>query len=397
MPFTDQGSDLPAFLRRVIRTQQAHCIIAVELTAVQIIQESRRTRRVQRQLLDELAGRNNGRVFALPGGEIAIAVPRADPDAGSALAAEVVALILHDPDIGDEAVRRRVRAFFLPNELTAFRDWVAACLPPGVDIAAPGPSDPDDQDVATLAGPLTLQTLTRIEQRISRVDIRPFVHRQTVYRRGDMPGSRWVPLIEERLIGVSDLAAKLFPDVEIAENGPMFGQLCGILDERLILHLMASRARFERPVSINLSLDTLFDPLFAGFAAHFPEDQRRRIHVEINCGEIFPDIAKATAAIGRLRGNDFGVVVDGMTLDLLPYVRVNRFDCDFLKIHLPRGDIGRMVDDACVKALRSLSRDKVVFTRCDSEGALEIGRMLDIRMYQGWFVDRMAVSLDPVP
>ena len=234
---------------------------------------------------------------------------------------------------------------------------------------------------------MNLEMLSRMEQRILRFDIRPFIQRQMVYARGGGAKASWSPLIEERLIGVSELGKELFPDVDIAQSSPFFGKFCSILDDRLIHHIMSGSPRFESRISIHISLNTLFGRLFEAFAARIPVEERRRLHIELHCGELFREIGRAQEAIDRVRGHGFGIVVDGLTLELLPYVRVNKFDCDFLKIHLPKGDVRKLVNDACIKAIRSLSRDKIVFSRCDHEGALQIGQMLDIRMYQGWLVD----------
>lgn len=381
--------ELLAFWRRMVRVQQPYTVVVVELAAVYRIHENQRNYRVQQRLLQEFADVRKGNHFTLANGDVVVAVPGADETQAAAIIDEIIDWILRDPDQGEEGIRRRVRVFLLPRQFLEVREWIARYLPGGElgGATLSGGPDGDEPVLETLAGPLTPYLLRRVEHRIARCDIRPFIHRQMVFARsaGRSPG--WTPVIEERLIGVADLAAKLFPDLEVSESGPFFGQFCAILDERLIHHLMASRARFEAPVSINLSLEMLFDRLFASFASHVPQEERPRLFVEIHCGEIFLDVAKAHAAIERLRGYGFGVIVDGMTLELLPYVRVNRFDCDYLKVHLPRADIAKLMNEDCVKALRSLSREKVVFTRCDTRGALDVGHELDIRLYQGWLVD----------
>ena len=388
--YAEAETELLSFWRRMIRSQQAYTVLAIELAAVYRIQDNIRSYRVQQSLLREFSDRRAGQHFALSNGDIVIAVPGADPARSAAFVSEIVDTILPGQNDTDESLRRRVRTFLLPERFIELREWIGRYLPGG-ELAnaprAPGADDGAEPSLETMAGPLTPYLLTKIEHRIARCDIRPFIQRQMVYARGGGTKTSWSPLIEERLIGVAELGKKLFPDVDIAQSSPFFGKFCSILDDRLIHHIMSGSPRFESRISINISLDTLFDRLFEAFAARIPVEERQRLHIELHCGELFREIGRAQEAIDRVRGHGFGIVVDGLTLELLPYVRVNKFDCDFLKIHLPKGDVRKLVNDACIKAIRSLSRDKIVFSRCDHEGALQIGQMLDIRMYQGWLVD----------
>jgi hypothetical protein len=388
--YAEAETELLSFWRRMIRSQQAYTVLAIELAAVYRIQDNIRSYRVQQSLLREFSDRRAGQHFALSNGDIVIAVPGADPARSAAFVSEIVDTILPGQNDTDESLRRRVRTFLLPERFIELREWIGRYLPGG-ELAnaprAPGADDGAEPSLEAMAGPLTPYLLTKIEHRIARCDIRPFIQRQMVYARGGGTKTSWSPLIEERLIGVAELGKKLFPDVDIAQSSPFFGKFCSILDDRLIHHIMSGSPRFESRISINISLDTLFDRLFEAFAARIPVEERQRLHIELHCGELFREIGRAQEAIDRVRGHGFGIVVDGLTLELLPYVRVNKFDCDFLKIHLPKGDVRKLVNDACIKAIRSLSRDKIVFSRCDHEGALQIGQMLDIRMYQGWLVD----------
>jgi hypothetical protein len=391
--YAEAETVLLSFWRRMIRSQQAYTVLAIELAAIYRIQDNLRAYRVQQSLLREFADRRTGQHFALSNGDIVIAIPGADPARCAAFVTEIADTILPGQHDADGSLRRRVRQFLLPDQFIELREWIGRYLPGGELANAPrGPSANDgaEPSLDAMAGQLTPYLLTRIEHRVARCDIRPFIQRQMVYARASGAKPAWSPLIEERLIGVADLGKKLFPDVDIAQSSPFFGKFCSILDDRLIHHMMSGSPRFESKISINISLDTLFDRLFDAFAARIPVEERQRLHVELHCSELFREIARAQEAIDRVRGHGFGIVVDGLTLELLPYVRVNKFDCDFLKIHLPKGDVRKLVDDSCIKAIRSLSRDKVVFSRCDHEGALQVGQMLDIRMYQGWLVDTQA-------
>ena len=200
----------------------------------------------------------------------------------------------------------------------------------------------------------------------------------------------WRPVIEERYVSVVDVTTRLFPKVSFREGDVFFGQLCTILDERLIYHLIARRYRLELPTSLNLSMTTLFDRLFDSFAGSMTDSARAAFAVELDCREILRNIGRMHAAFARLREAGFGIVVDGLHLELLPYLRVNRFACDYLKIRLPQSDVAKLLTPACLKALKALPREKVVFTRCETQTALDIGRTLGVSLFQGRIVDAQA-------
>ena len=377
-----QEDDLVAHSWRLVRATQPHLAITIDLAALfQPYEDPERLRLHQGVVLD-MAARSGSEAFLMRSGDMALVMP---PDAlqdWQTLVDDMIDVFAKDAGIPEDTLRRRVVVYSLPGQIWEFRSWIARYTSGG-SLAQETGADADDG----LQGRLNAEMLSRMEQRILRCDIRPFIQRQMVYARGGGAKTSWSPLIEERLIGVSELGKQLFPDVDIAQSSPFFGKFCSILDDRLMHHIMSGSPRFESRISINISLNTLFGGLFEAFAARIPVEERQRLHIELHCGELFREIGRAQEAIDRVRGHGFGIVVDGLTLELLPYVRVNKFDCDFLKINLPKGDVRKLVDDACIKAIRSLSRDKIVFSRCDHESALQIGQMLDVRMYQGGLVD----------
>ena len=225
---------------------------------------------------------------------------------------------------------------------------------------------------------------------MSRTDIRPFIRCQMVCARGPGGGAAWQPVVEDMNVSVAELTISLFPQLVIGEGDVFFGQLCTLMDERLIYHLIARRYRLERPTSLNLSMTTLFDPLFESFSASMPDDARAALAIELDCREILWDAGRLDAAFARLREAGLGVVVDGLHLEFLPYLRANRFACDYLKVRLPQSDAGTLFTPARLKALKALPREKVILTGCDTRAALDVGRTLGITLFQGRIVDAQA-------
>jgi hypothetical protein len=99
---TEAEVELLTFWRRMLRSQQACVVLAVELGALQLIQENPRSHRVQKRLLEDLATRQRGQTFSLPDGGVVLAVPGADIGTCEAMVGEIVGWILRDPSLSEE-------------------------------------------------------------------------------------------------------------------------------------------------------------------------------------------------------------------------------------------------------------------------------------------------------
>ncbi len=380
--------DLLTYWRRQFKDKSRAFVVVVELAAIFTLHGSQRQARLQYNMIRELAERHRGRFFVLAKGDLAVAVRRETADA---LMKELHDWVLKDAQLPEESIRRRVIPFQLPERLGELREAIA--LYAGGAAVADQPNlgwlfGANEGGNVQLKGPLAPSMLDRVEYQIMRSDIRPFVQRQTIFKRPTSERQLWTPRIQERRIGIAKLRETIFPDLEIDGDNPMFGQFCRILDERMLHHIMMGKTKLERKVSLNVSLATIFDRVFDTFLTHLADESRENLLIEINCGEIFKDIAAATSAISRLRRNGLGVIVDGMSLELLPYVRVDKLDYDYLKVLLPRERMKLLSSDSRIKALRKLSPDRVILGQCDHASAIKVGETLGIEMYQGWLLDQ---------
>lgn len=384
-------NELLGFWRRRLKDQERHLVAVVGLAGLFVLHESPQQFRIQRSMVIDLAERRGGRSFEMPNGDVVVAIPHKGSREADDILEELFEWILKDAQLSDDAVRKRVDVFPLPERIEDFRHAIARYLGPrDADSPVSGlvRPDPDDAGEAVLKGPLVPAMLDRLEHRIMRSDIRPFVERQPVYTMPASPAGRWMPILEERRISLARLRERMFPQVDIASTNPLFTQVCRFLDERMLHHLMARRSRPESKVSFNISVHTIVDRVFDTFLAQIPEVNRQNLMVEIQCGELFQDVAKSLAAIRRLRGHGLGVIIDGITLEFLPYVRIDKIDHDYLKIMLPRGTAQLLESGSRIRAVRKLPVDRVILSQCDHDSALRIGDALGIRLYQGWHLDQ---------
>jgi EAL domain-containing protein (putative c-di-GMP-specific phosphodiesterase class I) len=384
-------NELLAFWRRQIKDPGRHVAIVVELSALYALHQSQRQFRIQHSMVRELAQRNAAKYFPMSNGDAVLTLRRDRDNAGETMAAELLDWILADALISGDMISRRVALFKLPEQTGELRELIARYLR---DAEAPsetgmlaGQGLVPEPTESGLKGRLAPSMIERLEYRIMRSDIRSFVDNQSVFAKPKSRAGAWVPSIQERRINLTSLRDALFPQVEIASTNPLFGQLCRILDERMLHHLMSGRPRFDRQISVNICIDTIFDRVFDTFLLHVEDESRRNLFIEVQCAEIFQDITRAVAALTRLRQHGLGIIIDGMSIEFLPYVRIDKLDHDYLKIMLPRETVKLLTSDSRIRAVRKLPPGRIILSRCDHAAAIRIGETLGITMYQGWFLD----------
>ncbi len=385
-------NELLAFWRRQIKEPGRHVAIVVELSALYALHQSQRQFRIQHTMVRDIAQRDGAQYFPMANGDAVVTLRRDRESAGEAMAAELLDWVLQDAVIAGDAISRRVTLFKLPEQTAELRELIAryvrdarssgelgALAGQGLLVAEPNET--------SLQGRLAPAMIERLEYRIMRSDIRSFVDNQSVFTKLETRAGAWTPSIQERRINLTSLREALFPQVEIASTNPLFTQLCRILDERMLHHLISGRRKFDRRISVNMCIDTIFDRVFDTFLLHVQDDSRRNLFIEVQCGEIFQDITRAVAALKRLRQHGLGIIIDGMSIEFLPYARIDKLDHDYLKIMLPRDTIKLLSSDSRIRAVRKLPPGRIILSRCDHAAAIRIGETLGISMYQGWFLD----------
>lgn len=385
--------DLLAFCRRLIRTPYGYYGINVVLSVFNQMRGNLRLVRLQHAMMEELAKRYRGQIFIMGNGDVFLLV-RTDMAANAeTVKSDICRTVLKDPDIPEENIRRLLHDYKIPERYQDFRARVDEYLQPEkrqkdalLDLET-GEYVPD----VPLEGALNGAMLVRIEHLIRKAQIKPYLKKQDVFMFHTDTG--WWPVFEERFVSLTDLHRKFFPDVILQQSDPLFNQLCRSLDEKLLEHLLVNRAKISHKISVNVSVETVFDTLMTTFHNNLDARERENIIFEINANDIFQDISNAVRAIRLLQEQHFSVAIDGLTLDLLPYVRVDRLKTELIKIHVLRDHIRLLRDEECLAALRALPMERLIFSRCDHEGVIQAGQTLGISMFQGWLVDEIAAQI----
>lgn len=386
--------DMIALSRRLLRTNFTFHVINIALRYL----PSNRTQVAQLKLLHEFLGDMarslRGELKIMANGD-AFLILRADQIGDiQELCTRIQKGMIDEGDPGYEHVQldKLVELFRVPADYAELRertDAYQAAYTGGPPLPGSAPQV-SDGDSISLTGPLTTAVAGRIIGILDGIEIAPFIRQQTVYESA--ASGAWTPLFVELYTSFIDLKEKHFPHVEYAHTDPLFMKLCRTLDVKVLKHIAENRGSLGRRISMNIAIETIFDPVYDWFNAHMPPAARADIIFEINRMDIFNDVQSAVRAISIIKRDGYKVALDGVTLDLLPYVRLNKFNADMLKIHLNKGFMELLRQPDCVSALRSLPPESVVFSRCDQDSAVKIGQAFGLTKFQGWLIDEIAVS-----
>jgi EAL domain-containing protein (putative c-di-GMP-specific phosphodiesterase class I) len=281
-------------------------------------------------------------------------------------------------------------AYHLPKDYTALRERAnhyvevvrAATTFGGGNADATLTSD-------TARGPLTPWSVDQIGKLLDEIDLRTYARTQKIYRMNGQ--TSWEPVGEEYFVSFDNLRRERFPKLDLITPEHLFFALCEIVDQRFLAVLTESHATIAgRKFFLNLSVATVIGSVFARFTHSIPRNERGLLTFELHRADLFQDFARTLGAIEVLHREGFKIAIDSVTPDILPYLNVNAFGFDTLKVNVSGDRVGLLADAAIRKALLQLPLDKVIFFRCDSDKALTAGRDLGINLYQGWHIDDLA-------
>lgn len=311
--------------------------------------------------LEPLAQADRGRLFRLPGGNLA-AVWRGE--ATAALQASLTALIrLFDASGTDPGPL--LRLFDLPDEAGALLEAIGRDAPPTEEPSAETPEAPLDPPL-----------LASLEAALVRADISSFLRRRPVCARRLEGGFRqcW----EMRSLAVTDLAAALIPARSVRADPWLFRRLTRTLDRRMLALLaVPQELRHAPPFGIALNVAAILGPEFLHFDALLPEALRGRVVLGLRPADALAEPETFLFARDFAHARGYRLMLRGMTPELLELVPPERIGLDLVALRYSAA-LARRTD-----ALPFADPDAVVLTRADTPEALSWGRAQGIALYQG--------------
>lgn len=308
----------------------------------------------------------------------------------------------------------RLRFLFHADPLLVAGDAVGATFATTYDLAQDYESlaalvhklgEPDPQPAATVTGrprhpvrtrvgtsdPIDPTRLGAIEAAIAHADLSTLMQRQPIcIVVPDLPPE---PFLHEIYISIDRLRTTVLPGCDLAADRWLFQYLTRHLDQRMIAMLKARREGTTRKsMSLNLNIETLLSPAFLELDAAINDPRQRTIMIELQMVDVFSNLTNFGFARDFLHDRGYRVCLDGMSHQALPFIDREKLGVDFVKLRWSE-DLADQATEARRDLLRhsvgALAPERVILCHCDSERALDLGRAVGIRLYQGFHLDQL--------
>jgi EAL domain-containing protein (putative c-di-GMP-specific phosphodiesterase class I) len=241
--------------------------------------------------------------------------------------------------------------------------------------------------------PLNVASLSKLEDLLRKADITGFLKSQIACAMA--PGEPIRPFFREVFVGVNDLRQLVAPKNDLRAVKPLFQQLTRTMDQRVLRAMFDGFVtRQSGNVSLNLNVQTVMSATFREFdtriANFIPKSQ---LIVEIQRFDVFWDFAEYLTACEFLRNAGYRVLLDGITLDVLPLFARPEMGADFIKVFYRPERPAEWRDASVVQKVAAAEPGRLIMARCETAEALELGQAAGIRIFQGFHID--ALMRDP--
>ncbi|WP_448192184.1 hypothetical protein [Azospirillum sp. sgz301742] len=400
MAVKDEVEQFIARVRRMARSSALYIVVNVNYSAFPFIRQDRQLLRIQLNGTQELAEHFGAEFWPVLGMDAFVVFPESAFRKVPEFIDRVTANFFPDRVQDDLDLGQLVHSYNVPGGYGDLRqranDYLEVALAraaasPCAPAAASGAATPSASVLlAELEGPLSARLVGCLEDAVEDLDIGSYLRSQTVYR-ADADGS-WQPFYCEYFTGMADLHRENFPKVQLLGRRRMFHEFCQCLDEKMLSGIGAksSEAASAGSIGINLGIKSVTGPLLSTLSRATARIARSAVVVELDVLLLLEDVAASRRATDLLREAGYRIAVDGVTLDLLGYISPERFDADFFKVHVAHDRLGSLNDPESIGALRRLGRERVIFSRCDHEMAVTVGRAIGCDKFQGRLIDRLA-------
>ena len=249
-------------------------------------------------------------------------------------------------------------------------------------------------DSGNKTGPLTPQYLATIERDLSGADLSRAMRRQPICAA--VPNMMVRRVFDEFYINIAHLKQMLNAKADLLSNRWLFKYLTQILDQRMLDMLRRNtKQHIDRPVSLNLNVETLLSESFMKFDEVIKPSMKVSIVIEIQIADVFSDMAAFMVAKETAQKLGYRVCLDGLTN--LSFTQINReklgFDLAKLQWNADlESDLKSVENRQLSDAIKQCGPNRVILCRCDNRAAVDYGQALGISLFQGRFLDKI---IDP--
>lgn len=371
-------------IRRLHRLGEPTLVINLLITDIEPTHSGRGPLEEVQERLQVFAEKSNASYLEMANGDVFLLWP--ESDATKALPDWIMNIVLPEGVTAEDNQKFRL-VYHLPADYALLRERANYYVELSREATAAKESSAAQLLQGELArGQLTAWCADQIEKLLKDIDLHRYLRTQPIYHR-DADGI-WKPVLLEIFMGINDLRQAHFPKIEIDPSDHLFLELCQTIDQRLLVEL-SQRPEIlgEANVSLNLSVRSIMGAAFSGFARALPHANHSAIFCELNCSDLWQDFSLTLSAFEALRRENFKIIIDGITPDMLPYLNLFMFNVNYIKINASKEFSENLSSGKTRAALAMIPRDKIILFRCDNEQSLKTGLELGIAKFQGWLID----------
>lgn len=235
--------------------------------------------------------------------------------------------------------------------------------------------------------------LADIASEVSEVDLEYALRRQPIcaIAKGDTRNVREV--YNEIYVNITHFQKLLTQECDVMTDRWLFGYLTELLDYRVLdIVPRQSKLYLQKPVSLNLNVQTLLTREFSDFCNIVQKRFKVSVVVELQAHDIFLDMARFIA--GRERVKELGgkMCLDGLTAETIGQIDREHFGFDLVKMQwnadMP-SDLESTENQRLKREIAKCGANRVILCRCDSHHAIEYGNVLGITLFQGRYPDQL--------
>jgi hypothetical protein len=197
-----------------------------------------------------------------------------------------------------------------------------------------------------------------------------------------------VQIMREYYASMDLLRRHALKGVEMRGSGNLFNQLTILLDQIVLTSFRQSNPDGVS-CSLNMNVESVFTRGFEEFLDTTDESTFGNILFEFRQANIIQNFDEFSVACDLIRAHGGRIAVDAMFPETVGLINLGRLQVEMAKVFwrqnaetvLPdRRDDVRALQEAGVR---------VVFSRVDDQTAIDVGQELGVRLYQGFYVDRL--------
>ncbi len=202
------------------------------------------------------------------------------------------------------------------------------------------------------------------------------------------PGQPPVQIMREYYASMDLLRRHALKEVEMRGSGNLFNQLTILLDQIVLTSFRQSNPD-GLSCSLNMNVESVFTRGFEEFLDSTDGSTFGNILFEFRQANIIQNFDEFSVACELIRSHGGRIAVDAIFPETVGLVNLGRLPIEMAKVFwrqnaetvLPdRRDDVRVLQDAGVR---------VVFARVDDQTAVDVGQDLGIKLFQGFYVDRL--------